>query len=201
MHSEIYLFRHGQTTFNRDKRFTGWKDAKLTVLGKRQAEKISQKLLHQRIDVAICTSLSRSKETLQIVLKHHPECQVVLIDDRIRERRYGKLEGKTHQMIIDQFGQKKFDEWHRSYKIAPPGGENIFQVEQRVKPFMKEWLNVLSKAPLHVAICAHGNSMRPMRKQLEKLSTAQMMKLENPWDDYFCYPIRVKDSRTNRPKK
>lgn len=195
MNSHIYLFRHGQTTFNRDKKFTGWIDAKLTSLGKKQAQLVGTKLKSKRIDIAICSSLSRSKKTLEIVMKNHPECQVFLVDDRIRERRYGKLEGLTHKQVIEKVGIKQFDTWHRSYKTAPPKGESIFQVEKRVTPFVQEWKKILSKAPLNVAICAHGNSMRPMRKILEKLTIKEMMKLENPWDNYLEYEIETKSAK------
>ena len=70
---KIYLFRHGQTYYNKNKIFTGWKDSKLTPLGIKQAKTIAQKLKNKKIDVAFQTELSRSKDTLKEVLKFHPE--------------------------------------------------------------------------------------------------------------------------------
>ena len=70
---KIYLFRHGQTTFNRDKIFTGFKDAKLTTLGKKQAKVIAKKMKNKKFGAAFYTRLSRSKDTLKPVLKGHPE--------------------------------------------------------------------------------------------------------------------------------
>ena len=49
----------------------------------------------------------------------------------------------------------------------------------------------MKKYKVNVAISAHGNSMRPFRKYFEKLTRHQMMKLENPWDQYFEYNVKV----------
>ena len=87
----IYIFRHGQTNYNRGGIFTGWKDAKLTSLGKKQAKKVAKILKNKKIDVAFQTHLSRSKDNLKIVLKYHPECKKILTDDRMIERSYGNL--------------------------------------------------------------------------------------------------------------
>lgn len=191
MNLHIYLFRHGESFFNKEKEFTGWKDSKLTAEGYRNARKVARKLKNKKIDLAYQTRLSRSKETLKEVLKNHPECQKVITDDRMIERSYGKLQGKKHKTILQKFGQKQFDIWHRSYKIAPPDGESIEQVEKRVKSFIHDLLKKMKTEKINVAISAHGNSMRPFRRYFERLSIVKMMKLENPWDDYFEYTIKV----------
>jgi 2,3-bisphosphoglycerate-dependent phosphoglycerate mutase len=186
---KIYLFRHGQTFYNRDHRFTGWKDSKLTGKGIKDAKKIAKKLKNKKIEIAYRTRLSRSRDTLREVLKYHPECKKIILDDRIIERNYGKLQGKLHKTVVALHGQEKFDSWHRSYSVAPPSGESIKQVEKRVKSFIKDLLKKMRKEKVNVAISAHGNSMRPFRRYFEKLSTREMMELENPWDDYFEYEV------------
>jgi len=220
MKLHIYLFRHGQTYFNRDKRFTGWKDSKLTPLGKKQAQKIAKKLKNKKIDVAYQTRLSRSKDTLKPVLKYHPECKEIINDDRMIERSYGKLQGKSHKQFVEQEGTDTYKtllQWHkidhlkgsernefikkageaelkiirRSYHVPPPGGESIKMVEKRVNSFIKDLIKKMKKEKVNVAISAHGNSMRPFRRHFEKLSIKKMMELENPWDDYFEYVIKV----------
>jgi len=191
MELKIYLFRHGQTNFNKTKRFTGWKDSKLTKKGINQAKTIAKKLKSKRIDVAFQTSLSRSKDTLKEVLKNHPECKVIITDDKMIERSYGNFQGKFHKTIIEKYGKKQFDIWHRSYNIAPPKGESIKQVEKRVNKFIKDLIKLMKKNKTNVAISAHGNSMRPFRKHFEKLSNEKMMKLENPYDKYFEYKIKI----------
>jgi 2,3-bisphosphoglycerate-dependent phosphoglycerate mutase len=191
MELKIYLFRHGQTYFNRSHRFTGWKDSKLTKQGIKDAKKIAQKLKNKKFQVGYYTSLSRSKDTLKEVLKYHPECEKLIKDDRMIERSYGRLQGKYHSTIIKRYGKKQFDIWHRSYNIPPPEGESIKMVEKRVLAFIKDLLKFMKTNKVNVAISAHGNSMRPFRKYFEKLTIEQMMKLENPYDDYFEYEIRI----------
>ncbi|HIH15278.1 MAG: hypothetical protein QT08_C0010G0054 [archaeon GW2011_AR17] len=191
MHYKIYLFRHGQTYYNKSGRFTGDINSHLTSQGKKDAQKIAQKLKKVKIDYAFETRLSRSKETLQFVLRYHPECQKILTDDRMIERDYGTLQGRFHKTVIKEYGQKQYDTWHRSYDIKPPRGESVKDVEKRVEAFIKDLLKFMNKHKGNVAISAHGNSMRPFRKYFEKLSKEKMMKLENPWDDYFVYTVEI----------
>jgi 2,3-bisphosphoglycerate-dependent phosphoglycerate mutase len=191
MKLHIYLFRHGQTYFNRDKRFTGWKDSKLTPLGVQQARRIAEKLRNKRIDVAFQTRRSRSKDTLRIVLKYHSECKAVITNDKMIERNYGKLSGQYHRIVIKKYGQKQFDIWHRSYDVPPPGGESIKMVEKRVLSFIKELLAFMKREKVSVAVAAHGNSIRPFRRYFEHLTIQQMTRLENPWDNYFDYVVEV----------
>ena len=211
---------HGQSYYNRDHIFTGWKDSRLTPLGIRQAKVIAKKLKNKRIDVAVQTSLSRSVDTLKEVLKYHPECKIIITNDKMRERNYGKLNGKSHKWFIKKEGidmYKTLLHWHkvdhlsgwererfikaagevelkiirRSYSVAPPGGESVKMVEKRVNSFIKELIKFMKREKVNVAISAHGNSMRPFRRHFEKLSIKQMMELENPWDDYFVFTVDV----------
>ncbi len=218
MKLKIYLFRHGQTYYNKNHVFTGWKDSKLTPKGIRDAKKVATKLKKKKFQVAYQTKLSRSKNTLKHVLKFHPECQTILTDDRMIERSYGKLQGKSHSAFVKKEGLDSYKtllHWHkidhlagkekqdfikkmgeaelkiirRSYDIPPPGGESIKDVEKRVNSFIKDIIKKMKKEKVNVAISAHGNSMRPFRKYFEKLTRKQMMELENPWDDYFEYNL------------
>ncbi len=189
MKLNIYLFRHGETHYNKNRVFTGWKDSKLTEHGIRDARKVAGKLKGKKFQVAFQTRLSRSKDTLREVIKYHPECKEVITDDRMIERSYGKLEGRTHKRIIGEFGKRQYDEWHRSYSVAPPGGESIKDVEKRANAFISDLLKKMKREKISSAISAHGNSMRPFRKRFEGLTNSEMMALENPWDDYFEYTV------------
>lgn len=191
MKLKIYLFRHGQTYYNKKHIFTGWKDSGLTPKGIRDAKKVAEKLKNKKFQVAYQTRLSRSKDTLKPVLRYHPECKKIITDDRMIERSYGKLQGKSHKTIIARYGKKQFDIWHRSYNIPPPKGESVKMVEKRVESFIKDLIKYMKKNRVNAAISAHGNSMRPFRRYFERLTLKQMMKLENPWDDYFEYAINV----------
>jgi len=191
MKLHIYLFRHGQTYFNRDKRFTGWKDSNLTPKGIEDAKVIAEKLKSKKIDIAFQTHLSRSKDTLRAVLKYHPECKTIITNDKMIERSYGKFQGLHHKTIIIKYGKEMFDKWHRAYNYPPPGGESVKMVEKRVLSFIKELIPFMKRNKVNVAISAHGNSMRPFRRYFEKFSINEMMKLENPFDDYFEYVVDV----------
>ena len=187
----IYLFRHAQTYFNRDKRFTGWLDSNLTPFGVKQAKNIARKLRGKKFEVAFQTSLSRSRDTLKEVLRYHPECKKKFNDDRMIERSYGKLQGMSHNAYMKTHTAEDLHQIRRSYDYPPPNGESIKMVEARVMPFVRDLIAYMKKYRVNVAISAHGNSMRPFRLDFEKLSIAQMMMLENPWDDYFEYRLKV----------
>src|SRR3989338_8978334 len=110
MKLHIYIFRHGQTYHNRNKVFTGWKNSKLTPLGKTQARKIGKKLARKEFGIAVHSSLSRSRDTLREVMKFQKRKKIrILADKRMRERNYGRLNGLHHTTIIKKYGQKKFD--------------------------------------------------------------------------------------------
>ena len=187
----IYIFRHAQTYYNKHKIFTGWKDSQLTPFGLKQAKIVARKLKGKRIDVAYHTRLSRSKDTLAEVLRYHPECALIVEDNRMIERSYGDLAGKSHRVFIREHGQKLYDIYHRSYNVPPPNGESVRMVEARVRSFIKDLLKFIRADKVNVAISAHGNSMRPFRRYFEKLTEKQMMELENPWDDYFEYRVQL----------
>ncbi len=215
---KIYLFRHGQTTFNRDGRFTGQMEARLTTKGQEHAKKIAKKLKDKKFEVAIRTRLSRSKATLKPVLKLHPECKIIFEDDRMIERSYGDLQGTTHEQFIDRIGKQSYDlrvhgdaienlepelrdkveeflgkeEYeaiHRGYKVAAPGGESFADVEKRVKGFIKDLKKFVRKNKVSVAISAHGNSIRLFRKIMEKVSREDAIKWFIPYDKVFEYSV------------
>tara|TARA_Y100000310_G_C20531542_1_gene738713 strand:- start:150 stop:725 length:576 start_codon:yes stop_codon:yes gene_type:complete len=191
MRCYIYLFRHGQSTYNKSSRFTGWIDSRLTSKGVREAKKVALQLKDKKFQLAVQSKLSRSKDTLKKVLKYHPECERVITDNRIIERDYGDLSGKYHKTVIEKHGKEQYDIWHRSYNVPPPKGESIQMVERRVNEFIRDLLKTIKQYKINVAISAHGNSMRPFRRYFERLSVNQMMKLENPYDRYFQYSINV----------
>ena len=187
--SQIFLFRHGQTTYNQQKIFTGWSDPPLTDLGIKQAKYLAELLKDIRLDIAYQSRLLRSRHTLEIVLKYHPKCTKIITDDRIIERSYGDLATKKHQDIIDRFGQDQFDIWHRSYTTPPPSGESFDDVEVRVGDFIVDLRKLYSKKDLNIAISAHGNSIRLFRKIMEKASEKDASSWTIPYDQVFKYKI------------
>jgi 2,3-bisphosphoglycerate-dependent phosphoglycerate mutase len=201
MKCHIFLFRHGQTHFNKKKRFTGWLDADWTAEGRRNARVTARKLKNKRIDVAFETSLKRSIRTLKEVLKYHPECFLKLKDDRMIERCYGDLQGHSHEAFISEKGKALFDKYHRAYNFPPPKGESVKMVEARVQSFLKDLLSFIKKYKVNVAVSAHGNSMRPFRRHFENASISKMMGWNMPYDTYFEYTIEVPSGKAPKPAK
>lgn len=214
----IYLFRHGQTNFNRDGRFTGWLDSRLTNKGKKQAQKIAKNLKNKKIQIAFYTRLMRSQETLAPVLKFHPECEKLIKDDRMIERNYGILNGSTHEDFIKKIGHKEYnlliqgdaienlslkdrkrverflgeEEYnliHRGYDVPPPKGESFAMVEKRVGKFIKFLIPYMKKHKVSVAISAHGNSIRLFRKIMEKKDRKEAVKWKIPYTKVFAYSV------------
>ena len=191
MKYNIYLFRHGQTYFNKNKVFTGWKDSKLTPLGIKQARVIAGKLKNKKIEIVFQTPQSRSKRTLKEILKFHPECRKIITDKRMIERGYGKLEGLKHEDIIKKYGEEQFDKWHRGFDYKPPNGESFADVEKRVGKFIKDLKKLIKKEKVNVAISGSGNSIRLFRKIIEKKSKENAVKWVIPYTKIFHYAVKV----------
>ena len=217
---KIYLFRHGQTVYNKKGIFTGWKDSKLTKEGIKHAKIIAKKLKNKKIDVAFQTQLSRSKDTLKEVLKYHPETKEIITANRMIERAYGDLEGTSHESFIKRIGKravnlriegdalenlspkdrKKAERFlgeeaykvvHRGYKTPPPNGESFKMVEKRVKKFIKNLIKFMKKEKVNVCISGHGNSIRMFRKLIEKSSVEESTKWFIPYDKVFTYEVET----------
>jgi 2,3-bisphosphoglycerate-dependent phosphoglycerate mutase len=219
MVNHIYLFRHGQTVFNKKGIFTGLIDSKLTRLGVRQARIVAKKLKNNKIEVAFETRLSRSKDSLKEVLKYHPECKKIIIDNRMIERNYGLLNGVSHNEFIKKIGKQQYnllkegdaienlnksdrkkiekflglEEYkliHRGYDIPPKKGESFKMVEKRVGNFIKYLKKYIKKNKVNVVISAHGNSIRLFRKILEKKSKEEAVSWFIPYTKVYSYIVK-----------
>jgi len=169
--------------------FTGWTDSRITKKGREDVKIVARRLKKKKFQVAIHTRLTRSKETLSIVMKDHPECSLILEDNRMIERNYGRLNRLMHWGIVRKFGTRKYDEWHRDWNIRPPCGESFADVEVRVRSFIKDLKKFVKKKGVSVAISAHGNSIRLFRKVMEKASQKEAISWFIPYDDIFEYVV------------
>jgi len=186
---KLYVFRHGQTYFNRDDKFTGFIESKLTKTGIEEAKIVALRLKKKTIDVAFQSSLSRSKDTLKEVLKFHPECKQIIEDNRMIERDYGRLSGLTHLECVKKYGTEQYDKWHRGFNDRPPGGESFADIEKRVKSFIDDLVNFMKKAKVNVAISSSGNSIRLFRKIMENSPVKDVVEWFIPYDKVFEYII------------
>lgn len=184
--AQIFLFRHGETADNKTKIFSGWRDVDLDQDGIQEAEKIAEKLRAEKVTKAYCSDLLRSQHTLAIVMQPHAEIPAT-VDARIKERNYGELTGTSKSELAEK-DPVNFKLWHRSYEVAPPGGESIKDVEARVMPFIEELMQNLQSEDV-VFISAHGNSLRPMRKFFEHMTTEEMCTYEYHPAEVFSYTV------------
>lgn len=191
MKNYIYLFRHTQSTDNQYNIFSGDReDIRLSDHGKREAIKLREKLRDYKFDVAITSSLLRSIETMDIVLNehHHPER---IVDERIRERDYGILEGRIKRKVTLPILNLWANIAHRSYVIPPPGGESFVQVWNRVMPFVHDLEDMVKQRKVNVVICGHNNSMRPIRAYFENKTPQQMLKENSEHGIIYEYEIET----------
>jgi len=184
--ARIFLFRHGETTDNKDRIFSGTRDVDLTEKGVAEVEEIAEKLKDEKITKAYESEQLRSRNTLKIVLRYHPDI-IPIIDNRIRERDYGDLTGKNKDETAKQY-PNEYSLWHRSYDTPPPNGESIKDVENRVVSFLDEVIPTLSTNDI-VLISAHANSIRPMRKYFEGLSNEEMSTFEHEPAKIYSYKV------------
>ena len=204
--SFLILVRHGQSTWNLEKRFTGWVDVDLTDTGKSEAKKagflIKEKNI--KIDFYYSSFQLRANNTLKII-------QNVLKDEKkstkawqLNERHYGSLTGLNKMEMSKKIGEDKVYEFRRSWDIKPealdkespyhpqniktydsipreilPDTESLKDTYERViKYFGEEIRNKLKNK--NVLISAHGNSIRALCKNLFNLDNNQISKLEIP---------------------
>ena len=204
--SFLILVRHGQSTWNLEKRFTGWVDVDLTAKGELEAEKagllIKEKSIH--IDFYYSSLQLRANNTLKIIQKVLNDKKIFSRAWQLNERHYGALTGLNKVEMSKKIGEKKVHEFRRSWNIKPavldkespyhptnietydnmskeviPDTESLKDTYERVvKYFEKEIKNKLKNK--NVLISAHGNSIRALCKKLFDLDNSQISSLEIP---------------------
>jgi 2,3-bisphosphoglycerate-dependent phosphoglycerate mutase len=193
---KLFIFRHAETTDNSRGIFSGWRDPELTLKGLSQAQEIAEQLKRDKIDYAFTSHLKRARKTLEIVLESHPTIPV-FTDDRLIERCYGLLQGKSKRKVAME-KPEWFAKVHRGYDFPPPEGESLKMVENRTLPFLAQLKEWLQQNPGNLAISCHGNSLRPIRRVFEHLSISQMLQIENPQDRAMAYALHVHSVNVER---
>ena len=188
MSRSLFLARHGESTFNRDNRFTGWLDAPLTEKGREEALKIATKLGVYEFNKAYTSTLSRAIESLHIVLAaiHHTDVPVVETE-ALNERHYGDLQGLNKDETAKRFGAEQVHLWRRSYTVAPPHGESLEDTANRVLPFYRSQIMRDVHEGRNVLVLAHGNSLRAIVKELDDLDDEEVMALNIATGEVRCY--------------
>ncbi|MHB8744213.1 MAG: histidine phosphatase family protein [Sulfuricaulis sp.] len=184
----VVVFRHGESVDNRNRVFSGWRDPELTDKGREQGKALAPQLKDLALDLIVTSDLGRSRETARLALSQHATIRWEE-DARIKERNYGDLAGQSKEEWMKK-DPERATLWRRSYDVAPPGGENIKMVEARVFPFLDELVSRIRREKINVALSAHGNSMRAIRRYFEHMDVVEEMTHENPLGtDFALYVI------------
>ncbi len=208
MPGKLVLIRHGQSTWNLENLFTGWTDVDLSEQGRVEAQQAGVELAREGIliDVAFTSMLKRAIRTLWFVLDATDRMWVPVERSwRLNERHYGALQGLDKAQTVERHGEAQVKVWRRSYDIPPPplalddprhprfdpryadvdpallpATESLKDTLARVLPCWTERIAPVLRAGRHVAVVAHGNSLRAMVKMLDDVSEADIVDLNIP---------------------
>ncbi|MXV37729.1 2,3-bisphosphoglycerate-dependent phosphoglycerate mutase [Flavobacteriaceae bacterium Ap0902] len=176
---KLILVRHGQSQWNLENRFTGWKDVDITEKGKEEARDAGKLLKNEKIDVAYTSKLIRAQHTLEIILEEIGKTDMPVIENQaLNERAYGDLEGLNKAETAKKHGEEQVHLWRRSYDVAPPNGESLKDTYNRVVPYYENEIKPALAQNKNVLIVAHGNSLRALIMYLESLSPEEILKRE-----------------------
>jgi len=129
-------------------------------------------------DYAFTSELVRAQETLDIVLVELGAMQLPIEHDAaLNERHYGDLQGLNKAETALKYGDEQVHIWRRSYDIAPPGGESLKDTAARTLPYFAARITPLLRADHNVLVAAHGNSLRSIVMDLERLTREQVLEL------------------------
>jgi 2,3-bisphosphoglycerate-dependent phosphoglycerate mutase len=185
----IAVFRHGESEDNRHRVFSGWRNPALTETGREQARALALKLKTLPLDVVITSDQDRAKETARLALAYQPNIKWEE-ERRIKERNYGDLAGQSKEAWMKK-DPERTALWRRGYDVAPPNGESLKMVEERVWPFLDKLVQRIRREKINVALSVHGNSMRVIRRYFEHMDVEAELTHENPLGtDYALYVIK-----------
>jgi probable phosphoglycerate mutase len=166
----LLLVRHGETNWNRDKRFQGQIDIPLNPNGEQQAQKAADFLSQVKIDRAFSSSMLRPKQTAQIILSQHPHLSLILTD-LLKEISHGKWEGKLEEEIEAEFAGE-LQRWQSiPESVQMPEGENLDDVWSRVKIAWQEIIDAVPDGETAMVV-AHDAVNKAILCQLFNLSPA-----------------------------
>ena len=177
----LVLIRHGQSEWNKKNLFTGWKDPKLTARGVEEAIKAGDKLKGSgySFDKMYTSELFRAQETGRIILDRMGLDSIEVIKDlSLNERNYGDLAGLNKDDARKKWGEDQVHIWRRSFDVPPPGGESLKDTAERVLPYFKQNIIPQLAEGLNILVAAHGNSLRALVMEIEKISPDDIVKLE-----------------------
>ena len=193
--NKLILLRHGQSQWNLENRFTGWKNVPLTEKGETEAKKAGELLKKHNIHVdrVFSSVLERANRTAEIAIIHaelnnllENNKLIMTCSEKLNERDYGDLVGLNKQETADKFGKDQVHIWRRSYDTPPPNGESLKDVVDRVSPYFEEYIKPALNLGENILIAAHGNSLRAMMIELGMYKPEEISNIELPTGSPLC---------------
>lgn len=214
---KVVLLRHGESTWNKENKFTGWTDVDLSERGLEEAQKAGHYLKEQgfTFDVAFTSVLKRAIRTLWITLDQMDLMWIPVHRSwRLNERHYGALQGLNKAETAAKYGDDQVLVWRRSYDTPPPELEKsdprypgndpryadldpndvpltecLKDTVARFLPFWHETIAPTITSGKRVIIAAHGNSLRALVKYLDNVSDEEIVGLNIPTGMPLIYEL------------
>src|SRR5947199_1015418 len=214
---KLVLLRHGESTWNRENRFTGWTDVDLSDRGREEAHDAGRLLREgsYRFDVAYTSVLKRAIRTLWIALDELDLLWIPVIKDwRLNERHYGALQGLNKAETAAKHGEAQTKIWRRSFDIPPPALTRddprhpshdpryarlaasdlplTESLKDTIARFMPYWHSTIAPAIAsgqRVIVAAHGNSLRALVKFLDDIDEQAIVELNIPTGIPLVYEL------------
>ena len=214
---KLVLLRHGESTWNKENRFTGWTDVDLTAKGLEEAKTAGQLLKENGFifDIAHTSVLKRAIRTLWITLDEMDQMWIpVKLTWRLNERHYGSLQGLNKAETAIKFSEEQVLIWRRSYDIRPPAltrdddrypgfdlryrnlerdeiplTECLKDTVDRFLPYWNKTIAPQIQSDQRVIIAAHGNSLRALVKYLDNVSDKDILNVNIPTGIPLIYEL------------
>ena len=214
---KFVLLRHGESTWNRENKFTGWTDVPLTDKGVEEAKRAARILKKEgyTFDVAFTNMLKRAIDTLSIVLEELGISNIPIHKSwRLNERHYGALQGLNKAETMAKYGEEQVYLWRRSYDVRPPAlskdderypgkdpkykdldekdiplGESLKDTVKRFLPYWEKEIIPILKSGKRVIISASHNSLRALVKHLDNISDKDIPNLTIPLGIPLVYEL------------
>jgi len=215
---KIVLLRHGESTWNKENRFTGWVDVGLSEKGMQEAAEAGRTLKKERyvFDVAYTSVLKRAIKTLWLALEEMDLMYLPVVNNwRLNERHYGALQGLNKAEMAEKHGMEKVQIWRRSYDVPPPAltpdnpmfpgkdpryadlkpnevplTECLKDTVARFLPYWHKTIAPVVKEGKRVLIAAHGNSLRALVKYLDNIPDDVIPGLNIPTGIPLVYELK-----------
>ena len=214
---KLVLLRHGESTWNKENRFTGWHDVDLTDRGRQEAAEAGRLLKEGGyvFDIAFTSVLKRAIKTLGIALDVLDELWIPVVKSwKLNERHYGALQGLNKAETTAKHGEAQVKIWRRSYDIPPPAltpddprhpsrdprykdlapsdlplTESLKETVGRFLPYWHGTIAPAIRGGQRVVIAAHGNSLRALVKYLDGISNEAIVELNIPTGIPLVYEL------------